>query len=106
MKIKGIEVDLAGTLYTIPPLALGDLEAMQERLAEWKGDLSKESVSTVLDAALAALKRNYPDMTRDAVAAIVDMGNMAEVMEAVMDVSGLKRKAKEAEQGEVPAPAV
>lgn len=101
MMIKGIPLTLAGERYEIPPIALGDLERLQERLATYKGGLDGDSVATVIEAAHAALKCNYPDLTREQVGALVDVANMAEVFEAVMDVSGLKRKSlEEASQGE------
>ncbi|ENT1749659.1 hypothetical protein CAA71_002200, partial [Neisseria gonorrhoeae] len=46
----------------------------------------------------AALKRNYPDLTREEAADLIDIGNMNEVFAAVMDVSGLKRREQEAAQ--------
>jgi hypothetical protein len=52
-------------------------------------------VATVIDTAHAALRRNYPDTTREDVADMLGLENMVEVMECVMDVSGLKRKAVE-----------
>lgn len=104
VKVKGIEVELGGSRLVVPPLALGALEQLQDRIVGFKGDIrDKDQVATVIDAAHASLKRNYPDLTRDAVAEMIDVSNMAEVFEAVMDVSGLKRKA--IEQGEVSKPA-
>lgn len=97
VKHKGIPVQLGERSFIVPPLALGALEQLQDRIADFKGDIRDASqVATVLDAAHAALKRNYPDVTREEVADLVDVGNMAEVFEAVMDVSGLKRKELEA----------
>lgn len=55
-------------------------------------------ISTVIDCAHAALKRNYPDLTREEAADLIDIGNMNEVFAAVMDVSGLKRREQEAAQ--------
>lgn len=92
-KIPGIDFDFGGETFTVPPLALGDLELLQERLgAVQVGSLDAASVSTVIDSTLAALKRNYPDMTRERVAGLVDLSNMADVMLCVMDVAGVRRK--------------
>lgn len=103
VKVKGIPVDLGGDEFIVPPLALGALEQLQERISAFRGDIGdKDQVATVIDAAHSALKRNYPELTREEVADSIDVGNMAEVFEAVMDVSGLKRKALEA--GEAPQP--
>lgn len=105
VKVPGIEMPFAGQKYVIPPLSLGALEQLQDRLSAWDGTIKPETVSTVIDATHAALRRNYPEITRVEVADMVDMANMAEVMQAVMDVSGLRRKEIEA-QGEAQAPVV
>lgn len=97
-KIKGVALTLAGDVYTVPPLSLGDFELLQDRLGSLKvGAIDKESVGTVIDATFASLKRNYPEMTRETVAGMIDLENMVDVIEAVMDVSGAKRKALEAD---------
>lgn len=97
VKYAGIKRNLGGTDYIIPPLSLGAMEVMQERLEAFQGGTDMASIKVVVDATHAALKRNYPDITRDDVAEVVDLGNMQEVMECVMDVSGLKRKSIESE---------
>lgn len=93
--IKGVKMELGGKTYIVPPLSLGAIEMMQDRISNFKGSASMESVGTVIDALHSALSRNYPDITREQVANMVDLGSMQEVMEAVMDVSGLKRKEQE-----------
>jgi hypothetical protein len=98
--IKGISMTLGEQEYIVPPLTLGALEDLQESLEAFTGDTSPAAIKTVIDATTRALRRNYPDITRDQVRECIGLENMAEVMEAVMDVSGLKRKAREA--GEVP----
>jgi hypothetical protein len=105
VKVKGIPMSLAGEAYVVPPLSLGALEQLQDRLAKFTGDVGGAGqVSTAIDALHAALRRNYPDVTREAVADLVGLENMADVMEAVMDVSGLRRREIEAAQagGTVP----
>ena len=54
-------------------------------------DAILEFCKTIVDATHAALKRNYPDLTRADVAELVDLGNMVEVIQSVMDVAGVKR---------------
>jgi hypothetical protein len=94
VKVPGVELNLGGTIYTVPPLSLGTLEKLQKESKDFTA--STASVTTVIDATTAALKRNYPEMTRDAVAELIDLSMMADVMGAVMDVSGIKRQAQEA----------
>ena len=98
--IKGIEMDLGGRRWMIPPLNLAALEHLSDRLAGFSGGLDAASVSTVVDAAFYALLRNYPEISRDEVADMIDIANMEAVMSALMNVSGLEAKAGEAKAGE------
>ncbi|MDO5686760.1 MAG: hypothetical protein Q4G42_05180 [Neisseria sp.] len=97
VKIKGITLNLGGNDYIVPPIALGALEQLRERLQDFDGNVQDiKQIGTVIDCAHAALKRNYPEMTRDDVADLIDVGSMIDVFEAIMDVSGLIRKQQEA----------
>lgn len=95
-KFKGIKLNLQGQDFVVPPLNFRSLQEMQARIASFTGGVDPESISLVVDAAHAALSRNYPDLSKDAVIDLLDLENMLSIMEAVMDVSGLKRKAQEA----------
>lgn len=99
-KFKGVQIEFAnGEKYVVPPLTLGMVELLQDRLSAFTGGMDKESVALVTDAVLMALNRNYPEVTREQLKdELLDLGNMEEVMLAVMDVSGLRRK--EQEKGE------
>lgn len=97
VKYPGIPLTLGGVEYVVPPIALGALEQLQERIAKVESNsVNAESAATVIDAATAALRRNYPDITREQVADMIDVGNMVDVFMTVMDVSGLRRKELEA----------
>jgi hypothetical protein len=101
VKIPGVKIDFGGDVRVVPPLSLGSLKKLGDRLQNVKNGVDAESVQTVLDAAFLSLKRNYPDITEEEVGEMVDLSNMQEVMQSIMDVSGLRRKAQlEAEQGE------
>lgn len=103
VKVKGIPFPFSDCTLVIPPLSLGAMEQLQERLTGMSDVVSDPgNISTVIDTLHAALGRNYPDMTREEVANLVDLENMQEAMTCAMDVSGLKRKALEAEQGDEP----
>ncbi|MGY8811490.1 MAG: hypothetical protein ACKVK5_10690 [Pseudomonadales bacterium] len=106
VNVPGIEVPFTGgQTLTIPPLSLGALEQLLDRINAVMGGASMDvsSIGTVIDAAHAALKRNYPEMTRDQVGDLVDLANMREVLEAVMSASGLEAKPVDA-SGEALAP--
>jgi hypothetical protein len=93
-KFKGIDYDFGGEWgkMTIPALNLAALELLQDDLAGFSGELDKKNISTAIMAVHLALKRNYPDISREQVAEMVDLSNMKDVMLAVMNVSGLKAK--------------
>lgn len=95
VKIPGIKMMLGGQEYVIPPLALNALVQLQDRLGVFQGGTDITSIETIIDAAHAALRRNYPDITREQVGDLVDLGNMNQVFEALMDVSGMLRKQQE-----------
>lgn len=97
-KIPGINFDFGGgRSYLLPPLTLGSLQVLQDRIISFQSvdALAPESIDTVIDVAYAALKRNYPEMTREEVGDLIDLGNMMDVVSAAMDVSGVKRKSIE-----------
>lgn len=99
-KHQGIPFNFDGRTLIIPPLSLGAMEQLQGRL-ETMGErsITPEYIGTVVDSVHAALQRNYPDMTREEVAALLDLENMQEVMACVFDVGGVKRKALNASTG-------
>ncbi len=102
--IPGVKIFLGGTEYIVPPLSLGSLEELQDRIASFReGTVDPASVKMVIDCSLRALKRNYPEMTREQLVEVLDVGNMGDVMGAVMDVSGVRRKQQEQDAGKAAA---
>jgi hypothetical protein len=98
MAVSGIPITLGdGKEYVIAPLTLGALEDHGDAINQM-GDLTAGSVKTAIDIAHSSLRRNYPDMTREQVRDLIDIANMDRVIEACMDVSGLKRKELEEAQ--------
>jgi hypothetical protein len=98
--IPGIQFDFGGgQCYVVPPLSLGALEQLESRLGALQlGSMDRASVATVVDATHAALRRNYPALTREEVAELVDLSNMADVIGCVMDVAGMRRKELQSQQ--------
>lgn len=85
----------------IPAIALGDLEQLMP-----DGIKGAPTPKLTIDLAHAALRRNYPQITREEVGGLIDMRNMMAVWQCVMAVSGLTRRgtAAEAAPGEAQAP--
>lgn len=106
--IPGIELELGGTTYVVPPLSLPALRLLSPKLKAMRG-IGEESQKLIFDAAYLALKRNYTDITRRQIEGCVefneageitvneegllpDIPTMETVFEAIMDISGLKRR--------------
>jgi hypothetical protein len=96
--VPGIEMDFGGgKVYTLAPLPLIELQRLQDRISELtiSTATNPKSLSTIFEVLHASLKRNYPTMTFEESAALVDVGNMLDVVSNVLDVGGFKRKALE-----------
>ncbi|MNM38817.1 hypothetical protein D3C81_495810 [compost metagenome] len=103
VNVPGVEFPFPGKVLVIPPLALGDLEQLLDRInSVMAGNMDKDSIATVIDATHAALRRNYPDIERAEVAALLDLRNMRDALDAVMSASGLE--VQDATPGEAVAP--
>lgn len=98
--IAGIKIELGGRELVVPPLNLRALIDLQDRLKAYRaGAFDAESISLVVECAHRALARNYPDdVTVAFLEEYIDLGNMVDVMNAVLDVSGLRRKKGEEEE--------
>ncbi len=89
----------------IPPLSLGAIEQLQGLIAKMDGQ-SKVGIDArvIIEVTHAALHRNYPEMKREDVAALIDLQNALNVWSAVMNVSGISSKPKGSAPGEAIAP--
>jgi len=76
----------------VPPLNFDALESLEEKLQTLTSQPTKSSMSTLVDALIRALMRNYTGVPRWLITQTIDVANMSDMMVALMDVSGLKRK--------------
>lgn len=94
--IEGKTLNLGGTEYIVPPLNLGHIRRLQkdiERINQLDArSLDNDAVDTMLKIIHTGLSRNYPDMTMEQLEELIDLGNMREVTQAVLGVSGLKKE--------------
>ena len=88
MNVPGTEVLLGGQKRVLAPLNVAAVKQYREEIKNvFVGQLPNiELVSTL---AHASLKRNYPDVTPAEVDEWVDYGNMFEVWESLLNISGL-----------------
>jgi hypothetical protein len=88
-EFDGEEVQFGRTTrLVVPPLALGAVKKYAKRIAEFHKLPVEEQMQLTSEIALAALKRNYPDITAERVDDLVDLRNMPRVFQAVVQASG------------------
>jgi len=97
-------IKLGNREFVIPPLNWRRIRKLMPILERMKGitaggglTITEPMLDDCLTVIYEAVSRNYPDITRDELEDLVDLGNAPKVIMAVMGLSGLL-------QGE-PAPA-
>jgi hypothetical protein len=92
----GAWITFGSEAYRVPPLGLGAIKQMQERVANLAvtpgAAPSSDQFDTILEVVHAALMRNYPDMKLEEVADMVDLQNYQEVLGAVLNISGFAKR--------------
>jgi hypothetical protein len=64
VNVPGVSFPFPGKTLVIPPLSLGDLEQLLDRINNvMSGSMDKDSIATVIDATHAALRRNIRTWT-------------------------------------------
>lgn len=93
--IRGVALNIGGHDLVLAPL---NLRLAREFEAKGKELQAKQPAPSVEDAhafnvevILASLNRNYPDLTSEALDALLDTETEKEAIEAVMNQSGMKR---------------
>lgn len=94
--IPGVEIDMGGRTWTVPPLTIGQLIPLAPRLKMLEAvgapiAMTQEQIEALLDVVLGAMGRNYPDLTRTELAGLLDTGNTLPVVFAIMYGSGFKQ---------------
>jgi hypothetical protein len=103
-KFDGVKIKLGGEDYIVPPLSLRQVKKFQAIIEEQMeqsigaasdGPLNGDQVESMKTVILAALQRNYPELTEDWLEDNIDLGNLISVFVAAMGVNGLKKAAAE-----------
>ena len=88
VNIPGVELQLGGGTYIVPPLNAAAVKQYREQVASFFTGAVPD-IEVVCKLLHAALRRNYPDTKLEDVEAWVDYGNMITIMDTVMHTSGL-----------------
>lgn len=95
--IDGITLKLGEEERVVPPLSLRALRRLAPKLKSIQNLgaalPNDEQIDVVVEVVLAALNRNYPEMTKEQVEDALDTGNMTSVLMAIFTSSGLQRGA-------------
>lgn len=90
------QVTINGKPFTVSPLSLKQLKALGPTIAKLdgmkKGIPTAEQIDGIVEIVHASLSRTHEGLTHEQVADMVDLGNMVDLIERVMGVSGLKAK--------------
>ena len=95
--LEGQKVNLGGRDFVVPPLNLRALRILGPRFAELaslSGNTAvfdPASLDTMVDIIHAAIVRNYPEITKDELSDLLDMGNLGPVFQAVAAQSGMRQ---------------
>src|SRR5574340_888378 len=97
VKFSGEKIKMGDSEYVIPPLSFGLLKGLQAQLktvnSNSKTDaLSDEYLSAMFDIICASISRNYPEITREELEDMIDLGNIRKLFLAVMGISGFEKK--------------
>jgi hypothetical protein len=103
----GVAVRLGARDWIVPPLNLRQLRRLAPKFAllgSVGAGMGDEQIEALIEIAHASLARNYPDLTPDQVAELIDLANAGALVKAIVGASGLvqmtARPKKEAAPGE------
>ncbi len=90
--IPGVAVNLGGVDYIIAPLNLRQAEELEPIISGLvqapEGETVAAAIKRGLPIILASLQRNYPDITAEQLADLIDLGNFRACIDAVTSTSG------------------
>lgn len=92
--IPGATISMGGRDWIIPPLTLGQMRRLMPKvrsLTTVGTGMGENEIGILIDVVSAAVQRNYPDMTSEALEDLLDMGNANTVLMTVLTGSGLKQ---------------
>jgi hypothetical protein len=95
----GIAVRMGAREWIVPPLNLRQLKRLAPKFAllgTVGAGMGDEQIDALVEIAHAALSRNYPALTPEEVAELVDLGNAGVLVKAIVGASGLAAQGEDA----------
>lgn len=90
--LDGVNLRIGRRDYIVPPLNLRGVKRAQALMSLLEGD-GPDSVDAALEVIQLAVNRNYPEVTREQLEEDIDLGNLANLVQAVLAVAGFRPKA-------------
>ena len=86
--IEGVTIKMAGREWVVPPLTLAQYHRYIREVAKLREldpamAMTEAQIEVVVALVSAAMHRNYPDLTPEAVEDMLDFGNLSEVLLAI-----------------------
>jgi hypothetical protein len=89
-------VTLGGEAYKVPPLSFLAVQELADKVESLRsmdgGRPTASQMQTVCEIVHTAMARNYPSMKVADVAEMIDLGNYAEVLGAVLAIGGFEKR--------------
>lgn len=96
-----LSVVLGGREFTLSPLTLGDLRKLEPALlgVEQRVEKGFASMLSLVPVIHASLSKLHPDIALEGLEEMLDLSSFAQVLDRVLEVSGLKRSVPPAVAG-------
>jgi hypothetical protein len=93
-KFNGVAIRMGGKDWIVPALSIGQVRRLMPEISKVTTSdsgavLPDDVAQSALNIIHAALSRNYPDVTKEMLEDLIDLGNFRKIIEAIMGVSGL-----------------
>lgn len=91
--LDGVTVKIGRRDFIVPPLNLKAVKRIGQLVPVMlREDGSAESIDAAVEVIHMAVRRNYPDLTREELEEELDLGNLAAVSLQIAEASGLVPK--------------
>lgn len=98
--IDGVNIRMGGQVFYVPPLNFKRVRQMRAKLAlisQIASIPTDAEMTMIAEVTLSAIERNYPTMDLKQLDEMLDLGNIAPILKAIMGASGFEEnKAGEA----------
>ena len=82
--VPGTSIEMAGREWVVPPLTVSQYLRLLPTIKAAQNVEDMQAIPTIVETVTTALQRNYPDLTMDAVADMLDLGNMLRAFVAAL----------------------